>query len=137
MSILKPLALSLAAGAGAAVAVYALLSMQKKHRRRKRLAPITAPAAATPLRAKDGETLVAAGETTRADELMRLVEAQRELEGAIQSAMAGGAHSESPRRVARDAGFSEAELEGFDAGLTDAELEGIERDARADVAGHA
>jgi len=111
MSILKPLALSLAAGAGAAVAVYALLSMQKKHRRQKRPAPITAPAAATPLRAKDGETLTVA----RGD--------QRDAVREAYAATARGSEAccvATPSAKSRaDIGYSAAEMEFGDETGTD------------------
>lgn len=110
MSIIKPLALSLAAGAGAAVAVYALLSMQKK-KRRKIPPPITAPAAATPLRAKDGETLTVA----RGD--------QRDAVREAYAATARGSEAccvATPSAKSRaDIGYSAAEMEFGDETGTD------------------
>ena len=110
MSILKP-SRRACGGAGAAVAVYALLSMQKKNRRRERPAPITAPAAATPLRAKDGETLTVA----RGD--------QRDAVREAYAATARGSEAccvATPSATSRaDIGYSAAEMEFGDETGTD------------------
>ena len=96
------------AGAGAAVAVYALLSMQKKKLRRKPPAP---PAAATPLRAKDGETLAAAGESTR--------DAVREAYAATARGSEACCVATPSAKSRADIGYSAAEMEFGDETGTD------------------